>query len=603
MGLNAIALLLIVISSAGLGLLVILSNYKNPANKVFACFIGSVLLWIVSLYLSNFYGPFAMLFTRLTFLGAILVGLSLEYFSFYFPDARRSIAWWLHLLVLLPTAAITAIVLFSDKVIAGVTIISNGTGVAQGNWYYAWPVYFFSILIFAFANLEIKLKSAKNKERNQLRVVFLGLTLSLAFAVTTNLVFPLVFKNDSLSNVGPYGTIIFIAFTSYAIVRHEFLHIRVIATEALVVAINLALVFNFLYSPSLSRSLVNAGILVFSLLAGYLLVKSVVKEVRQREHLQEMTAELTKAVTHLQILDKMKSEFVSLASHELLTPISAIEGYLSMILEEKLVQVKDPTAHLYLERIYRSAKRLARLIADMLNISRIEEGRLLVEKQDVDLSQLIEQVIDEIKFKAEERKQRIVFKRGNWQTYGDPDKLKEVIVNLVGNSIKYSEGPGVISIQVNRLPTALARNMWSRGESKTQAKPSKGQEAIDSAVDPSYRDLVGKEQLVISIKDQGVGIPKEELPKLFQKFHRVGAGSSEVQGNGLGLYISRALVELHHGHIWADSEGPGRGSTFFLTLPELAAKAQIVEMEKDVNQDKEQLKPLARPMNSELEDI
>ena len=123
-------------------------------------------------------------------------------------------------------------------------------------------------------------------------------------------------------------------------------------------------------------------------------------------------------------------------------------------------------------------------------------------------------------------------------------------------------------------------------------------------MDPHYRELVGEEQLMIAVKDQGVGIPREELPRLFKKFHRVGNYSTqESQGTGLGLYISRALVELQHGRIWADSEGEGKGSTFTFTLPELAVKDQIITLEKEIPMDKEQMKPLARPMKSAAEEL
>lgn len=597
-----IILLLIIILNISLGLLVLLSNYKKATNILFTCFIASALLWIICLYFSNFYGPYALLWTKLTFLGAILIGLFLAYFSFHFPDTQSRITWKAHLVLILPTVAIIALVLLSNRIIAGVTLITNGTGVAQGSWYYAWPIYFLSILIFSFINLFSKFKTQEGRRKNQLLVVFTGLALSLLFGVTTNLVFPFVFKNDSLSNIGPYSTIIFIAFTAYAIVRHGFLDIKVIATETLVVVINIVLLFNLLNSENSTKVITNGAVLVFSLLASYLLVKSVVKEVKQKEHLQELTSQLTQAVTHLQKLDEMKNEFVSLASHELLTPVSAIEGYLSMMIDERMAKINDPTARRYLDRIYRSSRRLARLIADMLNISRIEEGRLLVEKKDVDLSELIKQVIDELKFKAEESKQKIVFAGGHWKTYCDADKIKEVIINLIGNSLKYSQNPGSVNVQVKRIQTIMIKDTTSK-RSEKQIEMVDDQAAMESAIDPHYRNLIGKEQLLISVKDQGIGIPKEDLPGLFKKFHRLGGLAAKSQGTGLGLYISRALVELHHGRIWADSEGSGQGSTFYFTLPLINVKPQIIEMEKGANQNKEQLKPLAKPMKSEIDDI
>ncbi|MBM2821089.1 MAG: putative histidine kinase, partial [Candidatus Berkelbacteria bacterium] len=342
-----------------------------------------------------------------------------------------------------------------------------------------------------------------------------------------------------------------------------------------------------------------------------LLVKSVQEEIERREELQRLSTQLAHANSHLKELDVMKTEFVSLASHELLTPVSAIEGYLSMLLDEKMARVDDPKAKDYLDHVYASAKRLARLVADMLNVSRIEEGRLLVEKKDVDLSDLIKQVTAEIKFKSDERKQKIVFDgqsetsseipRGarddKYATYGDPDKIKEIMINILGNSIKYSKDPGTISIRAERIPTPWVAEKWQKIEDEIKVRPLDDQEAIQSAVDPHFRQFIGKDQILIAIKDEGIGIPKEELPRLFKKFHRVGDyTTAESQGSGLGLYITRALVELHHGRIWADSEGAGKGSTFTFSLPDISTKNELLEIESQVHQEKEQLKPLARPV-------
>src|SRR5690606_1321943 len=104
-----------------------------------------------------------------------------------------------------------------------------------------------------------KFKTQEGRRKNQVLIVFTGLALSLLFGVTTNLVFPLIFKNDNLSNIGPYGTIIFIAFTAYAIVRHGFLDIKVIATETLAVVINIALLFNLLSSENFTRAISNGA--------------------------------------------------------------------------------------------------------------------------------------------------------------------------------------------------------------------------------------------------------------------------------------------------------------------------------------------------------
>jgi len=404
---------------------------------------------------------------------------------------------------------------------------------------------------------------------------------------------------------GNYSAIFLIAFTSYAILKHRLFNIKIILTQLAILIIDGISLVQVVASKSSLELVFRAVFFIVVAYGSYILLKSVRKEIEQKEELQLLSDKLFQANEHLKELDKMKTEFVSLASHELLTPISAIEGYLSMILDEKISKVEDPNTKKYLDSVYSAAKRLARMITDMLNISRIEEGRLMVEKKGVDLSELIKQVVDEIQFKAKDHKQKVVFKnpdgpaspnglRGaGWATYGDSDKLKEVMINIIGNAIKYSKDPGTITIEVRKVTTEEVRNTWEKIEASIKSRPLDDQEAIKSTVDEHYRAFVGSHQILVATSDQGIGIPKEELSRLFKKFHRVGDYSTaESQGSGLGLYITRALVELQHGRIWADSEGVGKGSVFTFSLPELTSKKEIVEMENLVPK-KETLKPLA----------
>ena len=521
------------------------------------------------------------------------------------------------------------VVLFTPWVISDIKLQAWGFDSVTGILYNTFFLPFVVILIcLSLVNLFLNYKAADINQKVQLRFIFLGLGLFLLAGTFFGGILPLLIGSQEYYRIGNYTSVLFVVFTAYAITKHNLFNIKVIATELAVAVLSLILFTQIFVSTTILEGVIKGLIWIGATYGGYLLIQSVICEIKFREELQVMAQQLGHANAHLKELDQMKTEFVSLASHELLTPVSAIEGYLSMLLDEKIAKVDDPKAQKYLANVYTSAKRLARLVADMLNISRIEEGRLLVEKKDLDLSKLINEVIGEIKFKAEEKKQRIIFDNPDNQitresdsqkknrlsnhptiqsssvmTYGDPDKIKEVIINLIGNSIKYSKNPGTITVKIEKVPTAWVSEKWQKIEDEIKARPLDDQEAIKSAVDEHFHALVGQEQLLISVQDQGIGIPKEELPRLFKKFHRVGDfTTAESQGSGLGLYISRALVELHHGRIWADSEGSGKGSMFTFSLPELAKKDEILKMEAQADIKKEQLKPLARPVK-EAEDI
>ena len=225
--------------------------------------------------------------------------------------------------------------------------------------------------------------------------------------------------------------------------------------------------------------------------------------------------------------DQMKSEFVSIASHELLTPTAAIEGYLSMILDEKIAKV-DPIAQKYLIRVYDSSRRLSRLVKDLLNVSRIESGKLQIVARRFDLVELIKSAQEELQAKAFEKNLKLEFTPSvqDPNVWADPERIHQVIYNLVGNAIKYSK-QGAVRVAMSE----------ENGLVKT------------------------------SVTDTGIGIPAKDLPHLFEKFFRVQTPeTTDIQGTGLGLYISKNIIDLSGGKINVSTEY-GKGSVFSFTLP------------------------------------
>ncbi|MDO8513725.1 MAG: ATP-binding protein [bacterium] len=244
---------------------------------------------------------------------------------------------------------------------------------------------------------------------------------------------------------------------------------------------------------------------------------------------------LKKANDYLKDLDQMKDEFISVASHEMNTPLAAIQGYLSMILDEGMGKV-DATAKEYLDRVYASSKRLAVLILDLLNVSRIEQGRIHLMYGEIGPEELVQSVIDELSVKSNAKKIYLKFEKPEHklpQTWIDINRIREVLVNLAGNAIKFTEKGGV---------------------------------TIEAKVD-------GR-SLEFTVSDTGVGIKQEDADKLFKKFSQLNREKNEFQGSGLGLYISKKLVELHSGKIWIESPpaGGGKGAIFKFTLPIVSQK-------------------------------
>ncbi len=254
--------------------------------------------------------------------------------------------------------------------------------------------------------------------------------------------------------------------------------------------------------------------------------------------LTRITQEVYKMNAQLHQLDKLKDDFVSIASHELRTPMTAIRSYVWMAINRSDIPLSEKLKR-YLERTLISTERLINLVNDMLNISRIESGRVEIKPQPFSIGTLLNDVIFEVDAKAKERGVQVIAPQSQIpNVFADADKVHQVLLNLVGNSLKFTPAGGRIDILT-----------FSDGKS-----------------------------VEISVKDNGVGIGKDDLYKLFTKFGRLDnsyVAAATSGGTGLGLYICKSLVELMGGKIKVASEGLGKGSTFTFTLP--AATPEIMK--------------------------
>lgn len=330
--------------------------------------------------------------------------------------------------------------------------------------------------------------------------------------------------------IPPYGNAfvsLYVILTAYAVLKYHFLDLKVIAAEVLTVLILLVFLANIFIAqgtPALVFSIFGfLVVMIFSIL----LLRSVLNEVRHGEQMQKLAQDLEVANTQLRSLDEAKSTFVSIVSHQLRTPIAGVKGYLAMLADGdfgKMTAKQEEIVRMNLENI----ERLVRLIEIFLDISRIEAGRLQINREELHIDKMVYNVVSELLPVAQQKnlilaaelppKLPVVF--------ADITRIHNVLLNLVDNAIKYTE-EGKVTVRVRTTPR----------------------------------------EVIFDVVDTGCGVKQGEGAALFRKFVRGDVMTINPNGAGLGLFIVKELVEAHGGQVWLDSRGEGQGSTFSFSLP------------------------------------
>ncbi|MBD0305821.1 MAG: GAF domain-containing protein [Nitrospiraceae bacterium] len=244
--------------------------------------------------------------------------------------------------------------------------------------------------------------------------------------------------------------------------------------------------------------------------------------------LEEVNQALAMANVRLREMDQLKSAFVSTVSHELRTPMTSIKGYVENLSDGLVGELTERQSY-YLSRVKHNIERLTRMINDLLDLSKIEAGAVSIARRPVSIYELVADVVEGFQTMACERSLSLTstLEDGLPVTKGDRDKLHQVLTNLIHNAMKFTPKGGEIRIEVRMDEDRAIR---------------------------------------VCIADTGCGIHADDLGKIFDRFYRGNASTAESSGAGLGLAITKNLVELHGGRIWAESV-PGEGSRFFVTLP------------------------------------
>ena len=518
MGILETVVFVAAISNLLLGILVFIKDPSKRVNRLFgfSCFITAI--WVFVNFMMGIQPTIFWLKSASAFGALVPASVLLWFLDFCEKKIAKFkiiLIWGLGLLFFIISYGNNLIVTNVKRVYLG------GFEGELGPFYIYWVAYMTGMLFLLIYVLISGYYKAEGVKKIQLRYVLIGAILYISVVLVASFILPF-FGNLRFAALDSPSSFLLLVFTAIAITRHYLFEIRVILTEFLVGVISLVLLGQALVAPTFNLKIFGFFLLFLFGIVGYFLIQSVIREIELRAKLEVLYGELKK-------LDDAKSEFISIASHQLRTPLTAVKGYVSMILENSYGDVPHDMNQ-PLKNVYASNERLIGLVNEILNISKIEAGKMEMNLENTSLEEMILDVINELRIKADAKKLYLTYIKPTVPiplVTLDKTKIRQIVMNLIDNSIKYTEKGGT-TVRLSKL------------DSKVR----------------------------VEISDTGIGLEKDDILKLFESFSRVKAASrTRAEGTGLGLYIARKYVEMHQGRIWVESKGKGKGSVFYIELP------------------------------------
>lgn len=511
------------------GLLVFFKDWRSRANQLFFVLIAAFSLYVIPYWqwLSAITESEALFWVRLLTAGTILTSLFFSEWVLVLLARRSAYAWFQNAMYIVALCFLFTIP--TELMISGFR---------QVEFFPFWPtagIAYMGVVFFLFALCLVPplielfkaiFNSGDEKLSGQSTYVLLAMLAGFGGGLSN---VPIWFG----FNYVPYPTFLMAFFPfllAYAVIKHKLFNLKAIASELLVVFISGVLLIELILSKSVPEFVVRLLFFIMSAVLGYVLIRSVYREVEQREEIQNLYKELEIKNQKLTELDKLKSQFLSIATHELRTPLTIVRNFMSLLMDGtygKMPVAAEEGAHQVFERV----TDMAHSVDTYLNVSRIEQGKISYSFELADITPLVKLAVDGLKANAEKKKLLLTLdiKPGaeSLKASIDGPKITEVIINLIDNSIKYTP-QGTVAVTLEKA----------------------GQRAR------------------MTIRDTGVGMSEKTQAGLFKLFSP-GEDSKKINpaSTGVGLYVSKAHVEAHKGTLTAASPGVGKGSVFILELP------------------------------------
>lgn len=500
-----------------IGFLALKSGEKKKEIVSFAFFCFAASVWIIlNFFLSYFRDPVFLDYIYAA--GALVPACLLSWVYLY---VKKGNALWKHLVIYSVAVIIAGLSLFTQMILGDASKIGDvGIEINQGPLFPLFGIFLIVSVIISIAKMFVKYRKSEGKKRKKIKMILLGISGFTVFSLLVSSVLPM-FGIFSLTNLDSPSALIFVIFTFLAIIKYKFLKIKIVLVHFFVAVILVMSAVEIFFSNSSTEMTLRTIFFLILFFFGVMLLNSVMSEVQKKEELEIANAKLLK-------LDKSKSEFISIASHQLRTPLTSMKGFISIMkngsygkLPRKL---EEPIHHIEIAN-----ERLISLVKNMLDISRIEAGGMAFEFKSGNINELVNELYHSFLHIANEKGNSLEIKIDNDlpAVKMDRGKIRELLSNLIDNAIEYTEN----------------------GHIEIETKKKKG-------------------NVQILVSDTGIGISKGEVASLFDKFSR-GKKARQIKknGSGLGLYLGKKIAEAHDGKIYARSKGSSKGSTFFVELP------------------------------------
>jgi signal transduction histidine kinase len=513
-----------------LGALVYFQNPRSATNRSFLAFALFTAGWGIANYFSYRVDNEVWTLWSLRFVMFGATGQALTLFLLFvtFPNSELPRAWPIRWLAV-PLALITAGATLTPYIFSHLVTFVAGTipDVVNGPLMPLFALTNVGLVLTGIGTLLIKTTRAKRGERRPFWVLLGGTLLMFGLIITFNFVLPAFYGFTLLIPLAALFSFPFVLATTYAIAQYRLFKLRIVSAELFVFLLIILILGEMVTETDTGRILTDMAVFIGLIGVGVMLIKNIFIEVEQKERLEEMTRDLQDANVKLKQLDRVRSEFLSFASHQVKAPMSVVKGYAQLIVDGTFGKVPEKVVDTS-KKIKESADRLIALVNNLLDLRRIEEGRMEFAFETTDVGLLAEQTIGDLQTLAEQKHLALTYNGPGTKLPASIDlvKFRQVIQNLVENAIKYTD-TGSVTVTAKRVDGTIT----------------------------------------VSVSDTGRGMAPDLIPELFDQFTREKNAAKRIEGTGLGLYIAKQIVLGHKGTISAASEGSGKGSTFVVTIP------------------------------------